>query len=102
MKEKDYARAIPARILGSINAYVRTGRPVGDFVYSVLTNNLKESLFLADPESLAALPVIVRYLYHRVPSSCWVSKENVASWMEKGGAEGQKDRQFEIDLIDPG
>lgn len=95
-----YANNIPPIILESINAYVMTGRPFGDFLYAVLTNDLRESFSRADEHCTAAMQWIVRYLYNRVPGSCWGTKERVAEWLEQGGAEGDR-RAYEINLVDP-
>jgi transcriptional regulator with XRE-family HTH domain len=97
---EQYANNIPPIILESINAYVMTGRPVGGFLYAVLTNNLKESFQRADEHCELAMKWIVRYLYNRVPGSCWGTKERVADWIEKGGATGNE-KFYDINFVDP-
>jgi len=74
---------IPERILRSLNAYVRERRPVGGFLYAVLTNDLVETLHRADEESLAALTELVRHVWGEIPLLCWGSPEKVARWLEK-------------------
>ena len=75
-----------------IDQYVETGCPVGGFLSAVLENNLQEALGRADNENLNALITIAEYVYCRVPSQCWGSRERVATWQQHGGA-----RMLEVD-----
>jgi hypothetical protein len=64
----------------AIDRYVQTGCHPGDFLYAVITNNLKESFGRADSHNRENLFSIVRYLYNEVPSPAWGSVEKVQEW----------------------
>lgn len=66
----------------AINRYVNQHIPTGDFLYAVLTNNLKESFAQADDENGRDLKEIVNYCYWEIPSECWGSPEKVRVWLE--------------------
>jgi len=74
----------------AIDAYVKTGRPVGDFLYAVLTNDLQGANSHADEMNLTMIPVYCRYLYNECPSSCFGSPEIYEAWRRKGGLEGME------------
>lgn len=71
---------IEPRFKETIDAYVESGRPTGHFIQAVLENNLKEAIGRGDNEAIDNLPHIVAYLYNKVPSICWGSKEIVDGW----------------------
>lgn len=77
---------IPGYTLSAIRNYVIERRPVGHFLTAVLCNNLFEACFHADAANLAALPLIVKFIYNRVPSCCWGSKEKVFAWKTEQSA----------------
>jgi len=70
----------------AIDRYAKERIPTGDFLYAVLTNNLKESFILADEENSRDLKEIVSYCYSHIPTICWGSKEKVKAWLEKEDA----------------
>ena len=65
-----------------IDRHVKLGVPTGDFLYAVLTNNLKEAIGTADEENMADLAEIVRYCYMEIPGSCWGSPDKVKEWQQ--------------------
>lgn len=71
---------IPERMMGGITRWVNDGIIPGDFLLSVITNNLKDACWYADDENLLNLPAFVSYFYNECPSQCWGSPEKVASW----------------------
>lgn len=75
----EYAE-IPGYTLAAIRNYVIERRPTGHFLTAVLCNDLFEACFHADAANLSALPLIVKFIYNRVPSLCWGSKEKVQAW----------------------
>lgn len=81
----EYYDDIPSSTKSAIDAYVSKGRPVGDFVHAVLTNNLINAMSHADDNNMTSLKKIVQYVYNQIPSSCWGSEEIVNSWIERGG-----------------
>jgi hypothetical protein len=77
----------------SIDAWVTTARPVGGFLYAVLTNDLKEAFKRADIFNMDALRHIVAYLYWEAPLDCWGNEEKVKRWEDIGGQEGMNQLQ---------
>ena len=84
MKTEYAFRGIRIRpdMLESLNAYIDHGRPVGDFLTAVLSNDLKEACGRADEDNLAALPAFVGYLYNEAPIMCWGSHERMKAWLK--------------------
>ncbi|MDD5511321.1 MAG: hypothetical protein PHI12_10985 [Dehalococcoidales bacterium] len=79
---------IPSETIRVINGYVLRGQDPGGFVRYVLANDLREAIIHADPDNLAAIVEIVKYVYHAVPAACYGSDALMKSWMRQGGAEG--------------
>ena len=79
---------IPEHTKGGIDRYVNYHIPTGDFLYAVLTNNLKESFARADDENIKNMFDIVKYCYNEIPSECWGSPEKVKNWLSKGVKNG--------------
>lgn len=75
---------IPQRTKEAIDRYVQHHIFPGDFLYAVLTNNLRESFARADMENLGCLYEIVKYCYWEIPGVCWESEEKVDKWLESG------------------
>lgn len=66
-----------------IDRFAREGCPVGDFLYAVLTNNLKDAFGRADGDNKQDLEEIVRYCYWEIPANCWGSEEKVEAWLDE-------------------
>ena len=77
---------IPERMRPSIDLYINDRVPPGDFLISVLYNDLREACGRADDENIANLPAYVAFFYNHAPSSCWGSPEKVKNWLAKKGA----------------
>lgn len=73
---------LPAHLFESLVRYATKHVPTGGFLLACLDNNLCDAVCLADPESLAALPVIVRFIHCDLPSKCHGSREAVRAWLE--------------------
>jgi hypothetical protein len=71
----------PASVIESLQLYVKERVPPGDFLYAVLTNDLRESFGRADEDNRAAMFEIVSYCYNRIPANCWGSRERVQAWL---------------------
>lgn len=67
-------------ILGSLARWVWLGIPTGSFLRGVLTNDLYMAVRHADPNSMKALPDIVRFLNH-MPIASWGDRQSIESWM---------------------
>jgi len=65
-----------------IDNYVTSGTPVGDFLHSVLCNDLQESFGRADENNREALFDIVCYLHNNAPSICWGHPDRVNNWLQ--------------------
>jgi hypothetical protein len=74
---------IELRFKEALDRYVKTGRPTGGFLQSVLENDLVSTIGKADLNAMANLKDIVSYCYNELPSMCWGSKEKVKNWFAK-------------------
>lgn len=74
-------RWIKPQTMAELNRYVFDRLPPGDFVYAILTNDLKGAFALADDENLSALPAIVSFMYNHMPGTCKGSQEQVRKWL---------------------
>ena len=79
------ACGIPWNTAYALSEYVVFGEPVGGFLSSVLSNNLRESVFRADSENLLALSDICRYIYNNIPADCSGNVDSVNAWIKRGG-----------------
>lgn len=79
---------IPGHMQEHVRAYVMEGRPIGNFLTAIFSNNLMEAATQADDTNIRQLADYARFLYNYVPSACYGSPENVAHWIEIGGANG--------------
>lgn len=74
-------RWIKPRTMAELNRYVFDRLRTGDFLYAVLTNNLKGAFGMADDENLSALPAIVSFMHNHMPAECQGSPERVKRWL---------------------
>ena len=73
--------------VGSIGLYITNGVPLGGQLTSVVQNDLRNAMGMADIARRQVLFAIVGYLYNDVPSVCWGSKEKHDAWMALDAAE---------------
>lgn len=73
---------IKQRTLNSLKLYADRRVPTGDFLYAVLTNNLREACRTADFENLKTLWHIVAWCYNELPATAWGSPEKVMAWLK--------------------
>ena len=78
--------AVPPHLLEGLRAYAIDHRPVGQFLTSVLENDLMKAIGRADVESLAAIRGIVQFVYNAMPGPCHGSPAAVKAWLAKGEA----------------
>ncbi len=76
-----YIERVPARTQEALQRYVQDGIEPGDFLKSVLTNNLHNAIAQADDENLQAIREIVMFVYNHLPSNCWGSDEIVHEYI---------------------
>jgi hypothetical protein len=86
--EHAYRLGIPDYMHDGLVEFILNGRPVGNFLTAVLSNNLKEACGRADETNLQILPNYVKFLYNHAPIGCWGDEERMESWMERGGLVG--------------
>lgn len=79
--------AIPGRMHHGIILYIIDHRRPGDFLYAVITNNLKEAVGRADDKNVLLLQQYVRWFYNYAPSPCWGSVEKVSKWLDNDDEE---------------
>jgi hypothetical protein len=72
---------IPQRIKEGLDRYAQQGIPTGDFLRSVLENNLMQAIHRADGYSSLCLWEICEYVYNELPGNCWGSHEVVRDWL---------------------
>ena len=74
---------IPKNCIKALDRYSEKHIRPGDFLKSVLENNLFLSVSLADDYNITILPVYVNYMYNELPMLCWGNKEKVEKWLQK-------------------
>ena len=67
----------------SLLRYANSGIPTGGFLYYVLSNDLFGAIGRADENNIMALHDICSYIYNKMPSTCWGSREIVGEWLER-------------------
>lgn len=80
MRFPDIIYDVPPQILEAFQAWFERGEVAGDFVMSVLRNDLQGAAMRADHENAPRLKEIVTYLNMEAPSPCWGSPEKVEAW----------------------
>lgn len=86
---------IPDHMHTAIRCHVIDREPTGDFLTSLLENNLKESVMRADHMNLTALVDWCRLLYNYCPSGCWGSPAKVKTWLEGDDDASEADSERE-------
>lgn len=74
---------IPERMMYGILAYVREHRRPGQFLTSIIENDLREAVGRADDENIRLIPAYVAYFYNEAPASCWGSPKRMKEWLKK-------------------
>ena len=82
----DALDSIPINLHGGLVRHILAGEPVGHFLSALLTNDLMETVVLADPESLANIRPLCIFLNNSTPPLCHGSHAKVKAWREEGGA----------------
>jgi hypothetical protein len=76
-------QVVPEHTMAALRRYELLHIRTGDFLYAVLTNNLKEAFQRADDSNIENMYAIVNYCYNELPSVCWGSPEKVGAWLAK-------------------
>ena len=64
----------------SIDRYVKDGTSGGHFLDAVMANDLMRAFSHADSWSTELMPVIMAYVYNRIPMACHGSWDIVKNW----------------------
>ena len=67
----------------ALEAYVSDGRPVGDFLRSFLSNDLRMALSYADDQNIRLFRELMQILTNYCPSECFGSKERYQDWLAR-------------------
>ena len=74
---------VPKHIHGGILRYIHEGIEPGDFLYSIITNDLRGSFGRADHINKPRIGDILMFFYNYAPGICWGSPEKVEAWIER-------------------
>lgn len=72
---------IPPLLLEGLQRYIDQRVETGSFLRAVLSNDLTDAVRRADPDSFAALPLLLDWLRDNAPAACWGSPGRVQSWL---------------------
>jgi hypothetical protein len=75
-------KQIPSYMHEGLAKYIAYGIQPGQFLYCILSNNLKEAIHAADSTNLWIVPVYVAYLYNEAPSHSYGSENIMIKYME--------------------
>ena len=73
--------SVPSGLHDGLIRYIAYRIPTGAFLRSILENNLKVAVCLADPINQTHLTNIIGFLEHWAPEECWGSPERVTEWL---------------------
>ena len=79
---------IPEHMHSYLRDYIERGSYPGNFLYAVLTNNLKTAVARGDDVNRSALASYVLFLTNYAPAACWGTAKAVQDWQERGGLKG--------------
>lgn len=76
-------KSIPPHMMEALLRYRDQHIPVGDFLQSVICNDLSGAVATADDINIKIIPIYVRWFYNEAPSLSWGSKEAYDLWLSK-------------------
>lgn len=79
---------ISERMLKPIIEYVEYGRTPGDFLCSLLKNDLFNAVRTADDQNIKLLKAYIGMFYNSLPSDCYGTREKFTRWVSLGGKNG--------------
>ena len=82
MNDFDYVdvSTLPEHMQGAVRRYLNDGIMPGDFLATVLENDLAHSYQRADTINLEAIPMWARWLIWECPAPAWGSPAKVREW----------------------
>lgn len=72
---------VPEHTMGALQRYVENRYQPGSFLTNVLSNKLFEAIGCADEENEQHIVDIVLFIYQRLPSGCYGSRERVQEYL---------------------
>jgi hypothetical protein len=76
---RDYSISDVAMV--SIEMYVTKGLLPGAFLQAVISNDLVNACYLADPLNLKNLPAFAAWFQDEAPPRCWGSRAKMEAWV---------------------
>ena len=76
---------LPFHMQEGMKAYLEIGRPTGDFLFYILSNNFVAAAYHADNINQHLLLSYCNFLYNEVPKDAWGKEETVWTWMKHHG-----------------
>lgn len=81
---------IPEYMREGLALYVEQGVRPGDFLWSVLVNDLRGACRHADNGNQRLIFDYVAWLYSFAPHDCWGSPDRAIAWLEHKGLQGME------------
>lgn len=79
---------LPAHMQDGMQNYIMMGIRPGNFLCSVLENDLVGAFSNADDVNARVMRSYATFLYWEAPAACWGSKEKVDTWIAHRGIAG--------------
>lgn len=79
---------IPDYMHEGLTNYIERGIRPGDFLFSVVTNDLRNAARHADDVNKHLLFDYVSFFYSFAPTGCWGNFDRVMNWIKNGGLDG--------------
>ncbi len=76
----DVQTFVPHNVRRCLRNWINNGIIGGDFIMSVLKNDLLNSMVLADNMTRRHIPTIVNWIYKFAPGGCWGNEFRVEEW----------------------
>ncbi len=86
---------IPPYMRPALFSFLTHGRRPGDFLFSLLSNDLRLAVSHADDTNGNLLCEYCRFLYNNAPTGSWGSLKKVEAWIKCGGFVGDLTRAAE-------
>jgi len=80
-KLREHLEMVPSHMHDAVLNYVLHRLEPGDFLFAVLTNDLKNAVAHADHLNKAAIVQWAEFCLWYLPSVCWGSRERVEHWL---------------------
>jgi hypothetical protein len=72
---------IPSYMYEGIANYIVCHIAPGGFLSSIIRNDLKGAVNLADNENIGAIVSYVKFLYNHAPIDCWGGEKQFDAWL---------------------